>query len=404
MHFIYASTALLASATLSIAAPAADVVGRKTFQVAQVAHGTVRKNGPIQMLKTYEKYAKVGAQAPPSVVSAARAASQSGSVAANPEENDQAYLCPVNVGGTTLNLDFDTGSADLWVFSSLMTKSEQAGHSIYKPSSSAKELQGASWNISYGDGSGASGTVYADKVVVGGVTATSQAVEAATSVSAQFTQDQDNDGLLGLAFSSINTVQPEQQTTFFDTVKSSLAKKLFTVDLKAGEAGTYDFGYIDSSKYTGSLVYVPVDDSQGFWGFTAGGYSVGSGNSSTSSGNIGSAIADTGTTLLYLPTSVASAYYKKVSGAKIDNQQGGYVFPCSSKTPDFNVNIGGKTLTVPGKYINYAPVDQSGQQCFGGIQPNTGIGFTIFGDIFLKAMFVVFDESTGSPRLGFAEQ
>lgn len=236
------------------------------------------------------------------------------------------------------------------------------------------------------------------------MTATSQAVEAATSVSAQFSQDVDNDGLLGLAFSTINTVQPQQQTTFFDTVKSTLAKKLFTVDLKAGEPGSYDFGYIDSSKYTGSIAYVPVDDSQGFWGFTAGAYSVGSGNSTASSGNIGSAIADTGTTLLYLPSSVTSAYYKKVSGAKLDNQQGGYVFPCSSSTPDFNVVIGSKTLTVPGKYINYAPVDQTGQQCFGGIQPNTGIGFTIFGDIFLKAMFVVFDESTGSPRLGFAEQ
>lgn len=147
MHFVYASTALLATATLSLAAPAAEVVGRKTFQVAQVAHGTVRKNGPIQMMKAYEKYARVGAQAPASVVQAAAAASQSGSVAANPEQQDQAYLCPVNVGGTTLNLDFDTGSADLWVFSSLMAKNEQTGHSIYKPSSSAKKLSGATWNI-----------------------------------------------------------------------------------------------------------------------------------------------------------------------------------------------------------------------------------------------------------------
>lgn len=80
--------------------------------------------------------------------------------------------------------------------------------------------------------------MYSDKVVVGGVTATSQAVEAATSVSAQFTQDTDNDGLLGLAFSSINTVEPRQQTTFFDTVKNSLAQKLFTADLKKGAAGT----------------------------------------------------------------------------------------------------------------------------------------------------------------------
>jgi aspergillopepsin I len=84
--------------------------------------------------------------------------------------------------------------------------------------------------------------VFADKVVVGGVTATTQAVEAATSVSSSFAQNVDNDGLLGLAFSSINTVQPKQQTTFFDTVKSTLAKQLFTADLKKGSAGSYTFG------------------------------------------------------------------------------------------------------------------------------------------------------------------
>lgn len=123
-----------------------------------------------------------------------------------------------------------------------MPSSEQSGHAIYNPATSGKKLNGYTWNITYGDQSGASGTVYADKVVVGAVTATSQAVEAATSVSSEFTQDADNDGLLGLAFSSINTVEPQQQTTFFDTVKSSLAKPLFTADLKKGQAGSYDFG------------------------------------------------------------------------------------------------------------------------------------------------------------------
>jgi aspergillopepsin I len=65
------------------------------------------------MMKTYNKYAKVGASPPPAVVKAAAAATQSGSVSANPEAYDQSYLCPVTVGGRTLNLDFDTGSADL---------------------------------------------------------------------------------------------------------------------------------------------------------------------------------------------------------------------------------------------------------------------------------------------------
>jgi aspergillopepsin I len=79
-------------------------------------------------------------------------------------------------------------------------------------------------------------------VETGPVTATSQAVEAATSVSSQFSQDTDNDGLVGLSFSSINTVSPKPATTFFDTVKSSLSSALFAADLKKGAAGSYDFG------------------------------------------------------------------------------------------------------------------------------------------------------------------
>lgn len=103
---------MVASATLTIAAPAAELMGRSTFQLEQVSAGKVFKSGPVAMMKTYNKYANVGAVAPADVVSAA-AAVQSGSVTANPEQYDESYLCPVSVGGQTLQLDFDTGSADL---------------------------------------------------------------------------------------------------------------------------------------------------------------------------------------------------------------------------------------------------------------------------------------------------
>lgn len=98
-----------------------------------------------------------------------------------------------------------------WVFSSETPSSERAGHAVYDPSksSTAQELTGATWSISYGDGSSSSGNVYTDTVTVGGTTVTKQAVELAEQVSAQFQQDTESDGLLGLAFSSINTGMPQ---------------------------------------------------------------------------------------------------------------------------------------------------------------------------------------------------
>jgi len=44
---------------------------------------------------------------------ATASSNQTGTVAANPEDNAALFLSPVDVGGQTLNLDFDSGSSDL---------------------------------------------------------------------------------------------------------------------------------------------------------------------------------------------------------------------------------------------------------------------------------------------------
>lgn len=64
--------------------------------------------------------------------------------------------------------------------------------------------------------------------------------------------------------------------------------------------------------------------------------------------------------------------------------------------------IGGYNAVVPGKYINYAPVETGSSTCFGGIQSNSGLGLSILGDVFLKSQYVVFDSE--GPQLGFAAQ
>lgn len=162
-----------------------------------------------------------------------------GSAVTTPEEYDVEYLTPVQIGSPaqTLNLDIDTGSSDLWVYSSETPSSEVNGQSVYNPSTSNTSAKQASlsWSISYGDGSNSKGDVYFDTVSIGGLSTTDMAVEVATEVSSEFTADTDIDGLLGLGFNTLNTVSPTQQQTFFDQVKSQLESDVFTVDLKAGE-------------------------------------------------------------------------------------------------------------------------------------------------------------------------
>ena len=244
------------------------------------------------------------------------------------------------------------------MFSSEQPTSQTAGHTIYTPSksSTSKLLSGETWDISYGDGSSASGNVYTDNVSVGKATVTAQAVECAETVSAEFVSDT-SDGLLGLAFDSINTVTPNQQKTFFfNAIAQGLPLPVFTANLKKGAPGNYNFGYIDSTEYTGSITYVPVSTANGFWEFTGNGYAVGSGAFVSSSID---AIADTGTTLLYLPAAAVKAYYAKVSGAKNSAAAGGYIFPCSATLPSITLGIGAYKAVVPGTYINYAPYSGS---------------------------------------------
>lgn len=166
-------------------------------------------------------------------------------------------------------------------------------------------------------------------------------------------------------------------------------------------AGTYNFGYIDDSLYTGNLTYTPVDSEAGYWLFSSTGYAIGGNafNKTTITG-----IADTGTTLLMLPTAIVDAYYAQINGSSYDSTNSGYIFPCTETPPDFTIGIeAGGRIVVPGSFINYSPIDSAGTNCYGGIQDDADIGFAIFGDIALKAAFVVF-EGGESPRLGWANK
>ncbi|MCJ1328799.1 Type I transmembrane sorting receptor [Thelotrema lepadinum] len=396
VHYTAAVVSVLAAAVA--AAPAQNLQTRNNgFIIHQSANPGYKANGMAAYAKALAKYG--ASEAATSVISAMEAIS-SGSVTASSIQGDAEYLCPVTIGSQTFKLDFDTGSSDLWVLGNTLAKNG-GKHTYFQPGSATQE-QGASWKISYGDGSSASGTVYQDTVNIGGVSVTSQAVEAATAASTAFTSGA-GDGLVGLAFDNINTVKPTAAKTFLsNAIAQGLPKALMAASLKYHTAGTYDFGAIIASRYNGSITYTDVDSSQGFWSFTPSSYSIGSGAPAT--GSL-AGIADTGTTLMLIDPAAVTAYYKQVKGATNNAQQGGYTFPCTATLPDFSLTINGYKATVPGKFINFSPITTGSSTCFGGIQAtDASLGFSIYGDVFLKSQYVVFDRTQSTPRLGFAPQ
>ncbi|KAI8626539.1 acid protease [Xylariaceae sp. FL1651] len=321
-----------------------------------------------------------------------------GLVTAAPEADDVEYLSPVKIGGQTLNLGLDTGSADFFVFNTQLNEDATKWHAVYDPQKSRTyaPMEGASFHVSYSDGSSASGTVGTDTVELGGVTVTAQAIELPTSVAPSFIHDTANDGLLGLAFGKLNGVRPNLQKTFFENAVSSLAEPLFTADLRPKFVGAYEFGRIDSTKYTGPLSWVPVDPSEGLWQFTSEFFAV-NGSDFYWSTRGKPAIADTGTSLLLVDRAVTTAYYEQIAEAYENPSAGGWVFPCNTPLPDLQLDVGGAIATIKGRDIRFAQSDE--KNCYGGLQTATGV--QVFGDVFFKSNFVVFHG--GNNSIGFAE-
>jgi aspergillopepsin I len=196
----------------------------------------------------------------------------------------------------------------------------------------------------------------------------------------------------------LNTVKPTQQRTWFDNARAHLQQPLFAVALRRRAPGAYDFGFLDRKKYSGEILWVPLRSGRGFWDFTATGIQVGNGPMKT--GNI-NAVADTGSSLWYMPKAFVDQYWQQVPGAQFGGLQSAWMFPCSAKLPDISVQIGAKKITVPGINMNYQQAGPS--NCFGGLQPDKGMPFSIFGDVFMKSLYVIFEHQlNGQPRLGFA--
>lgn len=296
-----------------------------------------------------------------------------------------------------------------WTFSSETPESQVQDQVLYSPeaSNTSRLQEGQTWSIRYGDGSGAAGVVYTDRVAIGVTSFDRQAVETARGVSGMFTRDSFSSGILGLGFGRGNRIRPARARTYLENILPTLAAPLFTANLLAGRPGNYNFGYVSPREHQGPIAYAPVTRENTYWEISVDGVQVGArGAFRPARDLLERVVVDTGTTLILLPDELVGEYYDEVRGARYEDSWGGFVFPCASAMPDWFFGLGDYRGRVPGEYIRFDPVNDT--HCFGGIQSAEGIGFSLFGATLLKAQFAVFDyvdvEGRATPRVGFANK
>ncbi|KAH7146401.1 aspartic peptidase domain-containing protein [Dactylonectria macrodidyma] len=356
---------------------------------------------------------KWGKGIPNDVMSTFSLLDDNGIVDVQPLGSDDIFVADIQVGNPpqTLKIAINTGSADMWVQSSdteYFTNKEGPWAPQYKPdaSNTSHRVDDAEWEVRYMDGSHAKGIVYLDTIRMGGFEIVDAAIQSAQSIAARFERETELSGIMGFAKSLPSNIDPPT-LSLLEKLRPQLDTPVFSVDLRRNATGTFDFGHIDMSRASDNITWLDANPASPHWDVTFD-LTAWRGSRRVWWSHSFEATIDTGTTLLFMPPSLAGMYWFDVPGMKIDPRlSNAFTFPCNlgDNLPDLMFKLPGDeghVLTIPGRYMNYGPVDDDPEYCWGGMQSSEDLEVTIFGDVMLKALFVVFDIENG--RVGFANK
>ncbi|GAA5867154.1 hypothetical protein JCM8547_006256 [Rhodosporidiobolus lusitaniae] len=330
----------------------------------------------------------------------AAAAAKTGGVGLTDYQDGTLWYGTIAVGTPPVNylIDFDTGSADLWIPSVNCTAAACSTHTKYDPevSSTSKSVPGKKLSITYGDGSSTKGTAWSDTVSIAGLTATSQTFGAANALTSDF-QDDPYDGLMGMAYASISTLgtSPLFQTL---VAENKVASSQFSFLLDSTGSELF-LGGMNAAHYAaGSTKWYPVA-SQSYWLLST---TANVGSTQVSSIGSFNSIVDTGTSIIVAPTAAAAKFFASVPDSGVYGS-GYYTFPCASP-PSISFSFGdGEQWTLSGDSLNLGKVSSGSDRCVASIVgTDIGLGNTwILGASFLENVYSTYDISTNS--VGFSD-
>lgn len=109
--------------------------------------------------------------------------------------------------------------------------------------------------------------------------------------------------------------------------------------------------------------------------------------------------------MILIDDAACEALYNSIPGAKLDNTQGGWVIPTStssSSLPSVSFSVAGTFYAIQGADLIFADVGNG--TSFGSVQSRGQNPQDILGDVFLKRVYAVFDQTPGAPKIGFAQR
>ncbi|KAH8673662.1 aspartic peptidase domain-containing protein [Xylariales sp. PMI_506] len=333
-----------------------------------------------------------------------------GTVETTLDNEETLYFVNVTMGTPpqSLRLHLDTGSSDLWVNtagSSLCSKKSSpcsfAG-TYDANASSTYEYIGSYFDISYVDGSGASGDYVTDNITFAGITVDSLQFGIGYTSSS-------SEGILGIGYPASEVQVGRAKLASYDNLPAKLvtdgtiqsnAYSLWLNDLDAS-TGSILFGGVDTAHYTGSLQTLPIQTSSSVNStFVITLTSVTLDNTTIADEQALPVILDSGSSLTYLPDDWVSQIYTQVNGVYDDNEGAAYV-PCSladsAMTLDFNFTSPVISVTMRELVLDVVaagsrnPTFTNGEAaCVFGIAPTGDLPSTL-GDTFLRSAYVVYD-------------
>ena len=322
---------------------------------------------------------------------------------------DTQYVGTIGIGTPpqSIHVIFDTGSANLWVTSSLCSDEACSMHEGYDHSKSSTYNEvGDEVSVRFGTGS-IDGFMSSDTFHVGPLRVKGQVFGEITVENGDVFATSRFAGIAGLAFPALSAYD---NTPVFDNI---MKQKLLAVNMFAfyysklpRQESALFFGGPDPEFYTGEITWMPVMR-QFYWEIRLSDIIVGKAKMNFCDSNDANSYAvdklgckivfDTGTSLIAGPSDAIGRLVDKLDvDAHCDD---------ISRLPNLALSVGGRNFVLrPDDYVLSGEDVDSGEECKAGFMPldvpEPRGPLWILGDLFMRKFYTVFDRA--EERVGIA--